>query len=214
VCLSTINNPTGGAVAKDAFMRLLKGLPSRALLVVDEAYFEFGREQGLDLNGLELLQRYCTCPWICLRTFAKAYSFAGARIGYAIFSTPTLASAMFKVKGVFPVNTLAQVGAVALMKEEDYMRACVRRIISERNKMAQELESLGCTVLPSYANFLMFSWPHSGVQEFWEALRLQGVLVTPMGTIAGVADNAIRMTMCTEEANAEALRVIRELVPR
>eukprot|EP00958_Prasinococcus_capsulatus_P028843 scaffold7222_cov535-Prasinococcus_capsulatus_cf.AAC.5 len=71
VCLSTINNPTGGAVAKDAFMRLLKGLPSRALLVVDEAYFEFGREQGLDLNGLELLQRYCTCPWICLRTFAK-----------------------------------------------------------------------------------------------------------------------------------------------
>lgn len=65
----------------------------------------------------------------------QAYGMAGARIGYAIFSTPRLASALFKVKGVFPVNSLAQIGAVALLIEEQHMRECVRSIVDERNKV-------------------------------------------------------------------------------
>lgn len=117
VYVATPNNPTGGMLVQDEAERLIAQLPDHLLLHYDEAYYEFGCHAG-GPEALPLLGRR-RGPWIVTRTFSKAYSLAGARVGYGIASSREIADAYLKIRINFSVNAIALAGARAALDEAD-----------------------------------------------------------------------------------------------
>ncbi len=210
---ATPNNPTGGMLNGEEVERLALGVPDTALLVLDEAYFEFGRHAGgPDILPIMARRRG---PWVVTRTLSKAYSLAGLRVGYGYAGTAALAEAFRKVRTAFTLNRLAQAAALAALDDEAYMQATLDANARERRRLTDGLGALGFDPFPSAANFVAArTSPYSG-ERLAAVLRRSGILVQPVAW-PGVPD-ALRITIGTAEdtdAVLEALRAaIRELRP-
>ena len=150
--LCTPNNPTGGAIAEDDLVKAVRGVPDNCLLVVDEAYHEFAHAEG-GPDVLTLLE-VRTGPWAVTRSFSKAYSMAGMRVGYVFTSSTELREAFWKLRGNFNVNRIALAGAVAAMEDEAYLHDTLTALFRERTRLAEGLEHLGFQVYPTQANFV------------------------------------------------------------
>jgi len=175
--LCTPNNPTGGVIAETALKKAAEGVPDDCLLVVDEAYYEFAHAEAA-CDVLALLKSR-TGPWAVTRTFSKAYSMAGIRIGYVFTSNTELQKAFWKLRGNFNVNRIGLAGAVAAMKDEAYLGDTLAALIVERTRLEKGLEGLGFSVYPTQANFLTARAPKPAT-ELSAALARHGLLVQPM----------------------------------
>lgn len=113
-----------------------------------------------------------------LRTFSKAYSLAGLRIGYGVVSDPILADLINRLRTPFNVNHVAQAAALAALKDEDHLGTTLRHVAAERQRMASELSAMGVFCLPSKANFLFFKTSCSA-ETLNQALLRQGVIIKP-----------------------------------
>ncbi len=145
------NNPTGTWAAPAAVKRLLERAAPSTLVVLDEAYFEYGRERGTQ-DGLAWLAEHPNL--VILRTFSKAYGLAGARVGYAI-SHPEIADVLNRLRPAFNVNSLAQAGALAALADQAHMRSGVSLTMRELTRVEAELRRLGLWTAPSAGNFLL-----------------------------------------------------------
>ncbi|MEO6269172.1 MAG: aminotransferase class I/II-fold pyridoxal phosphate-dependent enzyme, partial [Lautropia sp.] len=203
VICSTPNNPTGAMLDADALTRLIEATPATALLVVDEAYFEFGREAG----GCDALAALAlrAGPWLSLRTFSKAYALAGLRVGYAISSSAAVAECLQRVRNTFNIGRLAQVAAVAALADESYMRAQVAGCAGARDKLAGKLAVAGLPCLPSSANFLAVDCKRPAA-DVVPAMAAQGYLVSAVGP-APFARH-IRLGIGTDDVNELALATL------
>jgi histidinol-phosphate aminotransferase len=168
------NNPSGGFLDESRLARLVEAAPADVLLVVDEAYYEFGREVGLP-DALALLARR-RGPWAVTRTFSKAYALAGLRIGYCLAGSVEVAAALFKAKANYNVNALALAGALAALGDEAHVRFILDSCARERARLAAGVRALGFRPLPSAANFVSFD-VGGPAEAAMAALREQGVLV-------------------------------------
>ncbi len=121
----TPNPPSGGLMSAGALADLVRDIPDRVLLVVDEAYHEFGRHAG-GPDVIAALRRR-RGPWVVLRTFSKAYGLGGARVGYALCGSDVVADALRKIKMQFNVTVASQAAALAALEDEDYLRQDARR---------------------------------------------------------------------------------------
>lgn len=146
------------------------------LLVVDETYIDFA-EPGTSVY--QLIRQYDNL--IVLRTFSKAFSLCGIRVGYA-FARPELVEALDMTKDSYNVAYLNQVAAVAALNDYAYMVDNAAKIRATREWFSSELSRLGFTVLPSNGNFVFAK--HSGLKaEFiYQALLKQGILVRYFNT--------------------------------
>ncbi|WP_371484354.1 histidinol-phosphate transaminase [Kitasatospora sp. NBC_00315] len=168
------NNPTGTAVRRAELERFLDAVPSDVLVVLDEAYREFVRDEDVP-DGVEL---YRDRPNVAvLRTFSKAYGLAGLRVGFAIAHEP-VAAALRKTAVPFGVSRLAQDAAVASLRAEDALMTRVHALVAERGRVAGALAEQGWTVPDSQANFV---WLRLGdrTSEFAEVCERAGVVVRP-----------------------------------
>ena len=139
------NNPTGGALKRTEVQELCT---LDALVVVDEAYIEFGGE-----SSVGLLDDFPNL--VVLRTFSKWAALAGLRVGYAI-CREELAAAMMSIKQPYNVNAAADVAARAALAHRDEIFEQVRCIVSERNRISSEVGALGwLRPYPSVANFVL-----------------------------------------------------------
>ena len=165
------NNPTGGALKRTEVQELCT---LDALVVVDEAYIEFGGE-----SSVGLLDDFPNL--VVLRTFSKWAALAGLRVGYAI-CREELAAAMMSIKQPYNVNAAADVAARAALAHRDEIFEQVRCIVSERNRISSEVGALGwLRPYPSVANFVLFQV--GGVAErLQQQLRDRGVLVRHYST--------------------------------
>ncbi|MET8976571.1 histidinol-phosphate transaminase [Streptomyces sp. NPDC004539] len=166
------NNPTGTLVRRPALERFLDRIPSDVLVVLDEAYLEFVRDDEFP-DGVEL---YRDRPNVCvLRTFSKAYGLAGLRVGYAVAHEP-VAAALRKTAVPFGVTQLAQDAAVASLRAESAMRERVSSLVAERDRVYAALVDQGWTVPETHANFV---WLRTGerTDAFAAACEGEGVLV-------------------------------------
>jgi histidinol-phosphate aminotransferase len=145
------------------------------LLVFDEAYFEFCDENTPD--GLKMLAD-SAISYVVLRTFSKAYGLAGLRVGYAIASDARLAQTMSSAKTPFNVNAAAQLAAVAALEDENWMRASVASVVSERKRMAIAIASLDLFVPESQTNFLFIDVGCDSAMAFDHFLS-HGIIVKP-----------------------------------
>ncbi|RON02436.1 histidinol-phosphate transaminase [Pseudomonas brassicacearum] len=171
------SNPVGCTLDADELRQLLAALPPQGLLVFDEAYYEYARFEADYPDCLGLIQASGK-PFILLRTFSKAYSLAGLRIGYGIVSDPLLADLIDRLRTPFNVNRIAQAAAVTALADDEHLHATLAHVACERRRLEAALQEMGLTTAPSMANFLYFSTPWPG-EKINQALLREGVIVKP-----------------------------------
>src|SRR5580698_8494493 len=177
VMFSAPSNPLGTTITGDDLARLLHALPDDALLIFDEAYFEYAAAEESYPGFLAILER-SNRTWILLRTFSKAYGLAGLRVGYAIASDSELIDVIDRARTPFNVNRFAQVAALAALEDLDHMRKCVALTIAERERVRASLAAMGYRASPSVANFLFFD-AREDASALAERLLTHGVIVKP-----------------------------------
>lgn len=200
VILPNPNAPTGIALPLGEIERLAAGNPS-AVVVIDEAYVDFGTD-----SALALLSRYPNL--LVVRTMSKSRSLAGMRVGYALGS-PDLIAALNCVKNSFnsyTLDRLALAAARASVEDEAYFEEMRQKIMATRARTAEALEKLGFRVCPSQANFLFVSHPKRSGKELLDGLRARDILVRWWGR-ARIADY-LRITIGTDR---EMDRLVEEL---
>jgi histidinol-phosphate aminotransferase len=165
------NAPTGCLLPLEAVERLLQGSPD-SVVVVDEAYIDFGGE-----TAIGLVDRYPNL--LVTQTLSKSRSLAGLRVGIAV-GHPELIEALERVKNSFnsyPLDRMAIVGAAAAFEDEAYFRETCQKVIDSREQLVAALSGLGFEVLPSAANFVFARHPQRDAGELAAALREHGVIV-------------------------------------
>ena len=190
------NAPTGMAMPLDQVEQILRE-HTAALVVVDEAYVDFGGE-----SAVGLVERYPNL--LVVQTFSKSRSLAGLRIGFAMGQQP-LIEALSTVKNSFnsyTLDRLAQAGAADAMRDRAYFEDTCRRIVATRERSAQALKELGFFVLPSKTNFLFAAHPEQDAGALFAALRERKILVRYFNT-PGI-DRFLRITVGTD-AEMDAL---------
>ncbi|KAB7744894.1 histidinol-phosphate transaminase [Nostocoides sp. F2B08] len=174
IFLCSPNNPTGTALGLDVVEAVHDAAPD-ALIVVDEAYAEFARDDTP--SALTLLAGRPRL--VVTRTMSKAFALAGARLGY-LAADPSLTDALRLVRMPYHLGTQTQAVALAALEHTDLMLATVGAIKAQRDRIVAALPDLGLTPVPSDANFVLFGLlPDSA--STWRALLDRGVLVRDVG---------------------------------
>lgn len=203
------NNPSGGLLGAAELQHLIAGVPDRVLLVLDEAYWEFGIAAG-GVDSLPLL-RARTGPWVVLRTFSKAYALAGIRVGYALCSSPEVAGALAKFKNTFSVTNLAYEAALAALEDQAHLTALVGGARAELARLDQGLRALGLSPLPTAANFISADIARP-VAPVIEALKAEGILIRDWREPG--YETFIRITAGTAEDTDAVLAALRTVLTR
>ena len=171
IFIANPNSPTGGALPFAEVEAIIERNP-RNIVVIDEAYVVFGGE-----SVIPLVAKYRNL--IVVHTMSKSRNLAGARLGYAVADADLIAdiNSMKYSFNPYNVNRLSMQAAIAAIKDVDYYKTCVDKIINSRERARSELFRRGFTILPSSANFL-FARPNfiSGA-DYYEGLKERGILV-------------------------------------
>ncbi|WGD37901.1 histidinol-phosphate transaminase [Lysinibacter sp. HNR] len=171
--ICTPNNPTGTPMPLDTIRALYD--VTNGIVVVDEAYAEFGSEAYE--SALTLLPGRDRL--LVSRTMSKAFAFAGVRIGY-LAGNPAAIDAMHLVRLPYHLSALTQAAGIAALRHSTTMLAAVGAMRDERVRIARALSDMGYTVHPSEGNFVLFGGV-SNPQATFEALRGQGILIRDVG---------------------------------
>jgi histidinol-phosphate aminotransferase len=193
------NNPTGTVVHEPDLEDFLDQVPADCLVVLDEAYHEYIRDEAVP-DGVTL---YRDRPNVAvLRTFSKAYGLAGLRTGFMIAHDP-VAAAVRATMLPFSVNRIAQAAAIASLAAEAELLERVEHTVKERTRVREALIADGWTVPPTEANFVWLRLSEH-TPAFAAACEQAGIAVRPFG-----AEGA-RISIGDAEANDAFLTVARE----
>ena len=198
--ITTPNNPTGEAISIQEIEKLAASTPG--LLVIDEAYAEFSDEK----SAVTLIAQYPHV--VVIRTMSKAFSFAGARVGYLV-AHPSVVDAMMLVRLPYHLSTLTQGAALVALDFKDQLLAGVAELRKQRGIVADALSEMGLTVLPSQANFLLFSGFTSSSHQLWQAMLDRGILIRDVG-LSGY----LRTTIGTGAENEKFINALRECLAK
>jgi len=149
VYLSNPDNPTGTWLSASDISAFTDTLPEHCIFILDEAYAEFSPEHALP--PIQPIHPRT----IRMRTFSKAHGLAGARVGYAICSS-AIAQGFDKIRLHFGVNKIAQVGALASLRDPAFVSDVVIKVSQGREEYAALGETLNLRTLPSATNFVTF----------------------------------------------------------
>jgi len=198
--ITTPNNPTGEAISIDDIEKIAQIVPG--LLVVDEAYAEFSDQR----SAVTLIEKYPQI--VVIRTMSKAFSFAGARVGY-LLAHPSVVDAMMLVRLPYHLSTLTQWAALVALDFKDELLSGVAVLRAERDRVASSLREMGLTVLPSQANFLLFSGFQTSSPQLWQEMLDRGILIRDVG-LSGY----LRTTIGTSAENDKFLHALRECLAK
>ena len=190
------NNPTGNLVSEDFVRKMLE--TSDTLVMVDEAYFEFSR-----FTMRPLLDRYENL--IILRTFSKAFSMAGVRMGYLLGSERVLRE-FKKVRQPYSVDAVSQAIARVVYTNRAAFEKNIDQIIEERARVFKALQQTpGVTPVPSDSNYILFRLDERvDAADVWQRLLDAGVLVRDFSR-ALYLENCLRAPIGTPEENTRFL---------
>ncbi len=201
IFFSSPNNPTGCILSIDGLEKILQ--ETNALVVVDEAYYEFS-----GTTCLPLLKRHRNL--IILRTFSKAFSLAGLRVGYLI-ADPELVQEIAKVKLPYNLNFFSQMAATYVLENRALLQKRVEYIVSQRDMVYEILLKIpGVKPYPSYANFLLFETSVDVKSLFFKLLE-KGVLIRDVSGYP-MLSRALRVSIGKEEENRRFIHTLREAV--
>ncbi len=198
------NNPTGTIVSSDAVRGVLDSLPERCILVLDEAYYEYVDDPEYT-RSIEWAREGRNV--IALRTFSKIYALAGLRIGYGV-APARIIELLERVRAPFNVNSIAQAGAVASLRDPDQVTRSREQNRRSKEYFYAELDKMGVRYTPTQANFI---WIDVGrdCREVFRELMSCGVIVRT-GDIFGCPTH-IRVTTGTDEQNERFIRTLKRV---
>lgn len=204
ILLANPNAPTGIGLPRAAIEALVAEHPDQ-LVVIDEAYVDFGAE-----SAVPLVARHDNL--LVVQTLSKSRALAGLRIGFAIGQRP-LIEALERVKDSFnsyPLDCLAIAGGVAAINDEAWFRATRERIIASRATLIRGLSALGFEVLPSQANFVFAHHRGHRGADLAARLRQRGVLVRHFHKPR--IEDFLRITVGTDDQCNRLIALLRDLV--
>ena len=200
VIVASPNNPTGLRAPADFLERLLDA--TDALVMVDEAYFEFSRQTVRPLLATHQ-------NLVILRTFSKAFSLAGVRLGY-ILANPVVIREFIKVRQPYSVDAVSQVVGEVVFEHRARFEPGIREIIEERGRVAEALRATpGIVPFPSDSNWILLRMEDAG--DAWEYLYEHGVLVRDFSATP-LLEGCLRVTMGTPEQNDRFISLLRAFV--
>ena len=198
--LCSPNNPSGNLMSTDKVDFLLDHF--QGIVVIDEAYVEYLPESSY-------LDKLAEHPHLIItQTLSKAWGLAGIRLG-AAYASPFIISTMKAIKPPYNVNTLTQRYALEALNDVEGMQERVDFLISERHRMANELQALPVVdyIFPSVTNFLLVRFMDG--DKIYRYLLSKGIVVRNRGKQPNCA-NCLRITVGTKEENDRLLQALGE----
>ncbi|MEE4279037.1 MAG: histidinol-phosphate transaminase [Halieaceae bacterium] len=204
VILPNPNAPTGLLLSL-AELRVFLDASRDRLLVVDEAYVDFGGQ-----SAATLLREYDNL--LVVQTLSKSRALAGLRVGFALGSKE-LIEALLRVKDSFnsyPLDVVAQRAASAALRDEDWYREHNDRVIASREYLAAALARMDFEVLPSAANFLFVRHRRQPGRWLFDELRERGILVRRWDKAR--IDDYLRISIGTQEQVERVVAAFEEIL--
>lgn len=201
IIIANPNAPTSIGLGVSAIESILLANPD-SVVVVDEAYVDFGAESAVSL--VEKYENLVVC-----QTTSKSRSLAGLRVGFAI-AQPHLITALEAVKNSFnsyPIDRFAIAAAVASFEDQHYFEVQCQKVIASREKLVTDLEAIGFQVLPSKANFIFASLPSKDASELAKSLRDCGIIVRHFNKPR--INQFLRITVGTDQQNQRLLDALK-----
>jgi histidinol-phosphate aminotransferase len=201
------NAPTGRAITRAEIEKLLARNPD-SVLVIDEAYVDYGTESCIPL----LRGDKCPENLLVVHTLSKSRALAGLRVGFAL-GNPSLIEGLERVKNSFnsyPLGRLAQAGAVAAIEDQAHLVASSQKVIQTREKLVSQLSALGFATLPSTANFIFTRHPQHAGAKLYQALRDRGIIVRHFKSPR--IEEFLRITIGTDEQSNELVAALQEIL--
>ena len=201
------NAPTGRSVTRAEIQKLL-ARNSDSVLVVDEAYVDYGTESCIPL----LQGDNCPENLLVVHTLSKSRALAGLRVGFAV-GHPGLIEGLERIKNSFnsyPLGRLAQAGAVAAIEDQAHLEASSAKVIQTREKLVSQLSALGFETLPSTANFIFTRHPKHAGAKLYQALRDRGIIVRHFKSPR--IEAFLRITIGTNEQSDELVSTLQEIL--
>lgn len=192
------NNPTGNIISKTDIIKIIK--QTNAIVVVDEAYIEFGGETVISLvNKFDNL--------IVLRTLSKAFGLAGIRTGYLVSNTEII-NYIKAVKPPYNLNAISQIVGEIILDEKTFISNNIEYIKKQRDKLYAEMKKIDdIIVYPSETNFILFSIDRENI---FEELLKRGFMIRPFN--GGKLNGCFRVTVGKSEENKLFVDTLREVV--
>ena len=204
IFLANPNAPTGIALKRAQIEQILRRNPDN-VVVIDEAYVDFGAE-----SCLPLIHRYENL--LVVQTFSKSRSMAGARLGFGAGSAELIRD-LRKIKystNPYNVNSLTMAAGIGALKDREYFERNCRTIAENRAYTSGKLRELGFSVTDSSANFLFVRHPDIGGEELYRKLKERGILIRHLSKPA-ISDYN-RITIGKREDMETLLRTIKQLL--
>ncbi len=201
VVLCSPNNPTGNVEPRLSVEAILRDAPG--LVVVDEAYGEFAPDET---SARDLLASHPNL--VIVKTFSKAWSLAGARLGY-LLAHPDLVTNLARVRLPYNLSTPTQLLGEAVLAHLDEMRGPIEKVTSERDRLTVGLQALGVKTYPSRANFVLFEVDEPG--GVWGGLVERGVLIRRYENVPRL-ERCLRVTAGMPEETERFLDALEEVL--
>ena len=201
IFLCNPNNPTGTVISKKDFENFLHEMPPEVIVVVDEAYIEFVRDQNC-VKSFEYMDN--KRPLVTLRTFSKVYGLAGLRIGYGVMPLE-ITNILNRIRLPFNTNLLAQAGASAALDDKIFIEKVISLVHEGLDFLYDALDGLGIRCFPTQANFFLID-VRKDADGIYESMLRQGVIVRSMKSYG--YPNYIRINVGLHEENVRFLKAI------
>ena len=204
IIIANPNAPTGCLLALEDIRTLLERSRD-SVVVIDEAYIDFGGE-----SAAKLVPDYPNL--LVVQTLSKSLALAGLRVGVAI-GDAALIEALERVKNSFnsyPLDAIAQRAALAAIEDESYYAEACGRVVATRERLRSDMSAMGFEVLPSAANFIFATHPGRAAAQIFSQLRERGIVVRYFDKPR--IDNYLRISIGTEENSQALLAALAEIL--
>ncbi len=205
IFLDNPNNPMGTCLNRADFESFLANTPEHVVIVLDEAYIDFVRDQSVP-NAMNYVKKDDRLA--AIRTFSKAYGLAGLRVGYGIMDE-RLVGMCDRLRQPFNVNALAQTGALAALDDDEHFKKTLELTWSGIDYLTRELKGLGCEPVLSQTNFVLADVKCEGQQVF-EAMLKKGVIIRAMTSFG--LPGCIRITAGLKQENERCIQALSEVL--
>lgn len=206
VFIANPNAPTGINLPLEEIEKLVSSNPDR-IVVVDEAYVDFGGESAVKLIG-----KYDNL--LVTQTFSKSRSMAGARLGFGVGSKAVI-SDLNSIKystNPYNVNRLTAAAGLAAVKDVEYFNDNCKEIIKNREYTEEELKKLGFTITNSKTNFLFIKHDAISGEDLYQKLKENGVLVRHF-TLDRICDYN-RVTIGSKEEMQTFIQTVKDIMEK
>lgn len=211
--LCSPNNPTGALITQEQFIKILdktntkKGGITDALIVIDEAYFEYS-----ETNNVNLLKDYDNV--FIIRTMSKVMGLAGMRIGYGLANNEII-EYMHRIKPVFSLTKLSYLAALNTIKDKTFIEDSIKKGIESREYLYNEIAKMDSVkIFKSKSNFMLIDIHNTGftAKELTEEFMKKGVIVRDCTSFKGLDEYWIRISICSLEEDKRFIKIMKEIL--